>query len=259
MFFFLLKKAFFDAWDNLGTLVLGNLILMPLVVGGLWPVFKVLELGFIAGLLMLLIVIALVFVAVGVISVIMSEIADYRRVSWGDLGGIIKKTWKTSLLLSLVASVFFGISFFGMSYYSGLRNMLGLAAAALLFWIIVGVYLSLMWFYPARNRLNGDFRKWLKKGAILMFDNMGLTLFIGLIVAPVQMILWPMTMFTAFGPAGIQLYLNGALRLMMFKYDWLEEHPEATKKDVPWFELLMDEKERVGKRTLRGMIFPWKE
>lgn len=92
-----------------------------------------------------------------------------------------------------------------------------------------------------------------------MFDNIFLSLFTGIIVLPVNIILWPLTAFGAFGPAGIQLYLNGALRLLMYKYDWLEEHSDATRKDVPWFELLIDEKERVGKRTLKGMIFPWKE
>ena len=45
----------------------------------------------------------------------------------------------------------------------------------------------------------------------------------------------------------------------MYKYDWLEANPEANRKKIPWDALLMDDKERVGKRTLRGMIFPWKE
>ncbi len=92
-----------------------------------------------------------------------------------------------------------------------------------------------------------------------MFDNLALTIYLCFIMVPVQMLLWPLTAFGAFGPAGIQLYMNSALRLLIFKYDWLEENPDAKRKDVPWYELLIDEKERVGKRTLKGMIFPWKE
>jgi hypothetical protein len=43
------------------------------------------------------------------------------------------------------------------------------------------------------------------------------------------------------------------------KYDYLEENPRADRKHIPWETLLREERERVGKRTLKGMIFPWKE
>ena len=49
------------------------------------------------------------------------------------------------------------------------------------------------------------------------------------------------------------------MKLRLYKYDYLEENPDAKRNDIPWDALLIDERERVGKRTLRGMIFPWKE
>ncbi len=259
MFFLLVKKSFFDAWDNLGALILGNLSLFIIFALGLWPMFKILENGSTAGFLILVVLIPAVFIALGIISAAMSQIADYKRLSWGEIPETLKRTWKASLLLSLISTVFFSMSIFGMSYYSGMKSMLGLAASALLFWITVGVYFTLIWFLPVRNRLTGDFRKSLKKSILIMFDNLGLTIFLGFIMIPVNLMLWPLTAFGAFGPAGIQLYLNSALRLLILKYDWLETHPDAKRKDVPWYELLVDEKERVGKRSLKGMIFPWKE
>ncbi len=45
----------------------------------------------------------------------------------------------------------------------------------------------------------------------------------------------------------------------MFKYDYIEAHPDTDRKHLPWEELLFEEREKVGTRTLKGMIFPWKE
>lgn len=259
MFFLLLKKSFFDAWDNLGILIVGNLSIFIVAAGGLWPVFKILETGSASGLILLILIVPLMVVVTGAMSVLMSQVADYKRVSWGEIPDSFRNTWKTSLLIAVITVCFFSMSVFGMIYYSSMKTLLGLTATALLFWISVGVYLTFLWYFPVRNRLSGGFRKSLKKSSLIMFDNIFLTLFTGLFIVPLQIFLWPLTAFGAFGPAGIQLFMNSALRLLMYKYDWLEENPEAKKKDIPWFELLIDEKERVGKRTLKGMIFPWKE
>jgi MFS family permease len=259
MFFLLLKKSFFDAWDNLGALIIGNISFFLLMVMGLWPMMKLLEKENLSGLLILIILIPLAFAALGLISAVMSRIADFQRFSWSEIPEALRQTWKASILISLFTTVFFTLSVFGMIYYSHMKSMLGLAASALLFWITVGVYFVLIWFFPVRNRLSGDFRKSLRKSSLIMLDNLLLTVFLGLFMIPFNLILWPFTAFGAFGPAGIQLYMNAALRLLIYKYDWLEENPQAGRKDIPWYELLVDEKERVGKRSLKGMIFPWKE
>ena len=259
MFFFLIKKAFFDAWDNLGILILANLTSFVVIVAGVWPITRLLENGSVSGIPILILLIPALFVVGGVTSSMMSRIADYKRPAWGDIPTALRKTWKYSLLLTLFLMLFFPISAFGMRYYAGMKTTLGLAAMALLFWISLGVYLVSIWFFPVLNRLSGGFRKSLKKCSLIMLDNLGISLFAGLFVIPLQMILWPFTAFGAFGPAGVQLYMDDALRLLLLKYDWLEDHSEAGKRDIPWFELLIDEREKVGKRTLKGMIFPWKE
>jgi len=45
-----------------------------------------------------------------------------------------------------------------------------------------------------------------------------------------------------------------AVRLRMKKYEYLKQNPVADKHHIPWDELLKEEKERVGKRTFKGMI-----
>jgi hypothetical protein len=61
------------------------------------------------------------------------------------------------------------------------------------------------------------------------------------------------------GVGGLLLGQSVALKLLMYKYDWLEENPEGDRKHVPWDELLYEERESVGHRSLKGMIFPWKD
>lgn len=259
MFFLLIKKSFFDAWDNLGVLILGNFSIFLVLMAGLWPMFRILENGSSMGFIFIVILIPILGITFGVVSSLQSIVADYKRPSWSDIPDTLKSTWKISLVFSVSVALFIGISIFGITFYIGMKNMVGLAAIALLFWLCLGVYLLSLWFFSVRNRLSGDFRSLLKKSVLIMLDNMALTLFTGLIMVPLQMFLWPLTAFGAFGPAGILLYQNGALRLLLLKYDWLEENPESKKRDIPWYELLIEEKELVGKRTLKGMIFPWKE
>ena len=65
------------------------------------------------------------------------------------------------------------------------------------------------------------------------------------------------------GVNGITLSNMNALRLRLYKYDWLEEHPDYEndrdkRADVPWDQLIADDKESLGERKLLSFIFPWK-
>ncbi len=60
------------------------------------------------------------------------------------------------------------------------------------------------------------------------------------------------------GICGIMLSGQDMMKLLMKKYDWLEENPNKTKKDLNWDELLQEEKDTIGPRSLKSMIFPWK-
>jgi hypothetical protein len=62
---------------------------------------------------------------------------------------------------------------------------------------------------------------------------------------------------------GVSISKHNAFRLRMYKYDYLEEHPELKspreRRQIPWEDLIFDDRQLMGKRTLRGMIFPWKD
>ena len=38
----------------------------------------------------------------------------------------------------------------------------------------------------------------------------------------------------------------------------LEANPDTDRRHLPWDDILFDEREKVGPRSLRNMIFPWK-
>jgi hypothetical protein len=43
----------------------------------------------------------------------------------------------------------------------------------------------------------------------------------------------------------------------------LEEHPELKtkkeRKNIPWEELIYEDRETLGPRTFRSFLFPWKD
>ncbi|MCF6336254.1 MAG: hypothetical protein L3J12_10990, partial [Spirochaetales bacterium] len=77
-----------------------------------------------------------------------------------------------------------------------------------------------------------------------------------------SLIVLSLSVFTAFLIPGVTVILlahQTAVKLRLYKYDYLEENKDTGRKNIPWNTLLFDEREKVGKRTLKGMIFPWKE
>jgi hypothetical protein len=118
--------------------------------------------------------------------------------------------------------------------------------------------LSAQYFFPIQSRLDRKFRKIFRKTFLVFFDNPGFS--IGLLIC--ALIVVTISAFTALllpGLATVLLWWNVAFKLRLYKYDWIEQNPGANRRKVPWDALLVADRERVGKRTLRGMIFPWKE
>jgi hypothetical protein len=256
MFGFLIKKAFFDMWDNLIRVVILNLgfILIFAVLVYFPLLFQSIPVLF---YISLAVGMSLLFVYSGMISVMVSKIADYAKPEFRDTLGYLKETYPTSLLFALVnlALVFlFSVAF---PVYGQIRSFVGPLASSFLFWILVFWVLAVQYFFPVQSRLDKKFGKILKKMFLIFLDN---PLFsVGLLIGAAATL--AISVFTALllpGIASILLWWNVALKLRVYKYDYLEEHP-GDRKNIPWDALLVEDRERVGKRTLKGMIFPWKE
>jgi len=336
MFGFLIKKTFFDMWDNMFRIILLNLaflavmalVMLPSLVSGTVPldaeaasggaaaavpapapapeapaapmseaefeaafyrsvapdfvakpfttplVRILLVSGPVRGVRLIggliarqpLIVIPLVLLLVGLAALaclcgaasrMTSDIADYKQPGFVEFLSYAKESWATSLLVAGLLAVYLLVVSVAFPFYAG-RGWIGWLAMGLLFWVTVAALLAAQYFFPIQSRLDRTFRKIVRKSFLLLFDNTVFTF--GLMA--VGIVVFVASAFTAFllpGISTIFLWWNAALKLRLYKYDWLEQNPGADRRKVPWDALLIDDRERVGKRTLKGMIFPWKE
>ncbi len=256
MFGFLIKKAFFDLWDNLIRMVilnLGFILLLAVLVYFPWLfknhpplVYIFLGLG-----------VALLSVYTGVVSWVVSQLADYRKPEFSEMLAALKATWPTSLLFAGFNLLLVFLLRVAFPVYGQLKSFVGPLASSFLLWVMIFWVLASQFYFPIQSRLDRHFLKMLKKSFLLFLDNPGFTF--GLFL--VSLLVLALSVFTALllpGSATILLWHNAGLKLRMYKYDHLEKNP-GDRRRIPWDALLVEDRERVGKRTLKGMIFPWKE
>lgn len=257
MFGFLIKKTFFDMWDNLFRIValnLGFLISFALLI----YIPLLFQNNLILFYLSIFLSLLIVFIYTGTASAVIKDISDYQNPQFRDILKYLKATLSSSIFFTIINIIFIFLIYIAFPFYSSLKNILGPLAFSLLFWFSVIWILASQYFYPVQSRLDRSTPKILKKMFLLLLDNtfFSIALFIG------TLIVLALSAFTAFllpGIASILLWLNVALKLRLYKYDYLEEHPDTKKNQIPWDVLLIEDREKIGKRTLKGMIFPWKE
>jgi hypothetical protein len=254
---FLIKKTFFDGWDNLFRIALINIgfiasaaipVFLPSLLAGV-PLLS-------AAVLAIGILWCCVYLAASAAS--LRALSDNRGFGFGDFFANLKTAWPAGLVMGVIVFAGVLVVTIALPFYLGIKSPVGILFAALIFWLTVIVALALQFFFAIHFRLGDRIPKALKKCFIVFFDNPGLCFFAfihNLIIGIVSLFL----AFLAPGPAGILLFLDEAFRLRLLKYDYLEAHPGANRKQIPWDALLIDERERTGSRTLRNFIFPWKD
>lgn len=263
MILLFLKKSFFDGWDNLFRLLLVNLPFSVLIGAEASVAIAMLNgrNGAPLSIVEFLILAAgwvIVSLYSGASAFFVNKIADYEAPGFKDFFSGLKKTALRSALFGLVSAALFGLFFLCMGYYGARRDLLGSLAMGLVFWGGLFAFVSLQWFNAIMVRLDGRFLKILRKCFLVAVDNLGFSIFF----AVWSLILGAVSVATAGfipGAGGVQLALCDALRLRLCKYDWLEKNPEAKRNKVPWKELMLEEEELIGPRSLRSMIFPWKD
>jgi hypothetical protein len=254
---FFLKKSFFDGWDHLFSLVLLNLGFIAAVsIGFVLPG----SLNAPAWLGLSLSIVSLAALSVWMSACVhaLQGVSDFGSLHFGELWGFVKRGLVPGLQVGGLVVVGYFVLSVGLPFYLRMGGMLGALAAGVIFWCAVVLVLALQYYIPLRARLGGGLRKNLRKSFVIFFDNPGFSIFLFLYSAVTLVI----SLFLAFlipGFAGVALAQDVALRLRLYKYDWLEEHPDANRRQVPWETLLEEDKDLVGKRTLKGMFFPWKE
>lgn len=260
MILFFLKKNFCDGWDNMLSLVLPNLIMTAFFIGSYFAIGAVLTLNPIAGIITQVVAIYILITAIFAFGNSAARIANFKSVSIKEYLAEFKHVWKDSLLFAILAGALFLFAFVGFPFYLQMGSLIGIFLAALVFWFLIISLLALQWFLPIRSLMQNNFRKCLKKSFIIFFDNPGFSVFIFLYTL-FLIVLSCVLFFILPGWSGIILAHTNALRLRLYKYDWYETHPELSPKErkhIPWDELIAEDYDTLGPRSIKSFIFPWK-
>ncbi len=254
---FFIKKTFFDGWDNLFALVGLNLVSLALV--GVLLVLP-LSLGLTGAVALIPVLASILAVAVwwSVCVFALVRVSDFKSLSVREVLDSIRPALVPGIQLAVLCMAGYILLSIGLPFYLTHGGLLGVFAAGILFWCTMVALLAFQYYLPLRARLGGGLRKNVRKCFILFFDNAGFSIFL-LLYNLVTLVLSFFLAFMAPGIAGIALALDVGVRLRMKKYDWIEANPDANRRKVPWYELLEEDRDLVGPRTLKGMIFPWKD
>jgi len=258
---FLIKKTFYDLWDNLFKIVVLNLgffacsaipIFLPRL-GALFVESVVLEIT----LTVFGVFCCTVYLSAAAHTI--KPISDYGTFTFKEFIQSFKNVWPAGLVMGFVVILLFLVITVIIPFYLSMDPpVAGLALAAVIFWTAVFTVLSFQFLFTVAARLSPNLVKAVKKCLLIAFDNTALSFF--LIINNIIAIV--ISVFFAFmfpGPVGALLYLDEALRLRLLKYDWLEANPGENRRKIPWDALLIDERERTGTRTFKNFIFPWKD
>ena len=258
---FFIKKNFFDGWDKLLSLVFPNLLIFAFVVGGYFLADVALNLSLLISILVLGIFWCGTSIAIFAFGSCAAEIANFKSVTFKDWLKNFPSVWKDGLIFGLITGILATLGAITIPFYLQMEGMIGLFLAALVFWFLFVCALAFQWVLPIRSLMNNDLKKCIKKSFIIFFDNPGFSLFMFLYT--IFLVVLSIAFFMiAPSFCGIVLAHTNGLRLRLYKYDWLETHPDASpaeKKHIPWKELVAEDRENVGPRTLKNFIFPWKE
>ncbi|MDR9858768.1 hypothetical protein [Treponema socranskii] len=261
MYLFFIKKNFYDGWDNMLSLIVINLVIMTVSLGLLSLIYALQQsVPLVIALIILFgIVISILTLASGEVA---SSAANFGSAHIADFFRAIPSCIADGIRFGLILSVAGTAAYVCIPFYFAQKTLPTMFIGSMFVWLVVFTLLSLQWFVAIRSLMHNDFKKCLKKCFIVFFDNIWFSLF----TVVYNFFLLALSVFL-FGllpsVAGITLAQVNALRLRLYKYDYYEAHPELKtpkeKRYIPWDELLQNDKETLGPRSFKSLIFPWKE
>ena len=253
---FFIKKAFFDGWDNLIQMVLFNLLYTAMLMAALYMFGAIPSAGLFYGFIVLCLLVY--SIVMGGTASAASNWSCYKGDSWAAFRHGIGRNIRHSLLFFVLVLLFLANILLIIPFYLSIGGPVGFIISLVLAWVEIALALTLPYYFPLMNLLPADRPlKTFRKCFIILLDNLGFSVFFALYNAACVAISL-CTLGLVPGMAGLQLLAQDAMKLVMMKYDWLDANPDGDRRHLPWADILYDEKEKVGPRSLRSMIFPWK-
>ncbi len=257
MFKFLIKKSFFDGWDNFLPLFLSN-ITFSIVAVVFYTTVRAnmqLQIGTFA-LICALFFLILCFIALG-ISGSVHKWANYSSEFFEGFKNAAKKTQHLFFFYALAVLVFFCIVFL-IPFYLSSHSYMGIIITVIMFWAFLLIIPSMQYYFPLANIMDEDTAfMTFKKCLALTLNNKLFTL--GLTIKTiVELAISICTCFIVPGFAGIALSHADAVKLLLIRHNYMREYA-IEKKDINIYRLLEEENTKLGPRSIRNMIFSWKD
>ncbi|WP_028973122.1 hypothetical protein [Spirochaeta cellobiosiphila] len=258
MFGLLIKKSFYDFWDNLFSAAFLNLgfmligaytFLVPRLVINIPPLAVAIT---VSGIIF-------TFLYAGGVSFMMFDTTGGgRRFELAKLFPYIKQTMGKTFRSLLLIGLFVVVTFVSLPFYTSMEGLLPAVAAVVVVWLAVLFTLVFQFYIPMYIQAQDKAKPVLKRAFLFFMDNT----FFSISVFIVSIFIFLVSLFTALlipGISAIFHFQQEAVKMRMKKYDYLEENPGTNSKKVPWKIILMEDKEEIGHRTIKNLIFPWKD
>ncbi|MBQ9238427.1 MAG: hypothetical protein IJ191_03815 [Treponema sp.] len=261
MYLFFLKKNFCDGWDNLFLLVAVNALLLIFTALCSVVLYAVGTVAAVASAIVVLWAVgtAVLCLAYGEVACL---VADFKGVTLADYFRAIPASLADGIRLGLIGGVSLIAVPLGTYFYFSLETFTGFLLGALVLWVALFEAVTLQWFVAVRSLLHCGFTACLKKCLFVAFDNMGFSFFMLMYDSVLAVLSIIPGAGLAPSGAGIVLAKVNALRLRLYKYDYLAAHPECTtpqlRRKIPWDTLVAHDRETLGPRPLSSFFFPWK-
>ncbi|MBN2735995.1 MAG: hypothetical protein JXR70_03380 [Spirochaetales bacterium] len=263
MFGFLIKKAFFNFWDNLYRMMLINLGFILVLALSLLAIAGINLLPFqndiLKTILFVIIPLLLFHIYSGGVHGMAKDVIDYNKPGFLDFFKYLKMNLVPSIIFGMINALLAVLFVFATMFYIANGHLFfSIPAIAFLFWASVLWLGASQFFFPILLGLDKNIFKALKKMILIFLDNpfFSIGTFLYSLVAVLLSI---PTLLILPGFAFLPVIHNSALKLRLLKYDYIEENPGADPRKIPWESLLAEERKKIGKRTVKGFIFPWKD
>lgn len=260
-----MKKNFCDGWDNAFQIIIPNILIdillfaaMGLIalIAGRFPDMEILCFGCVLIFLMAASVLTLAWGECA------AAIADFNTATVRDFLNTIRGCIRDGAAYGCALFILLALTAFAVPFYFRQGTFAALVAGCVFCWIALFLFLALAWYPAMRSLMHNGFRKCLKKCFIILFDNLGVSVFV-----TAYNFLLTLCSVICFGiipgAAGTCLARVNALRLVLKKYDYLEASGEQTigksRRKIPWHELLKQDREALGTRSFKSFFMPWKE
>jgi uncharacterized membrane protein YesL len=255
------KKSFWNTYDNIGRLILLNVIWFLMFPLPTFLTFRYLPLSPYAriGVTVAIGLLTHAFATSGVFA-LTAHLVDYREISVRRFLAEARVYFARMLGLGLIFGTVFFILFQSTRFYLNLRvagGVVGFFLAGVQLWIGAFLLLMQVYLFPLLVTRNWGIKRTIKWSAMLLVLKPGLT---------VLMFLQALAIFLLVGITGIgvvvllmsltSIFLNTTLREILRE---IEETTEPKRKPTSWKEIFEDEarKKEEEDRSLKDLLRPW--